>query len=304
MPLSVDECEDAAAKLIEHNHPYTAIRVPAGCISEEGGPSPQLVATALESAVRTSPVEDADWRTLSYHVAELLDLLETSSAIEDGRVAALEWAFLPLLERRRRSPRTLHRELTRSPSFFTEVVAWVYRAEDDSDCEPSEEEHIRAQLGSKLLRSWRSVPGLQEDGSLDTEALQDWVGKALEATAADARRGIGEYLIGRVLSFGPEGSDGAWPAIAIRDLIEEIGSSEMEQGFETGVYNSRGAVWRSPFAGGEQERQIAGRYSRYARMISGQWPRTAAMLRRLADMYRYEARGEDVEAELREDLWQ
>src|SRR5581483_9533057 len=103
-------------------------------------------------------------------------------------------------------------------------------------------------------------------------------------------------------SGAPPGDDGAWPHQAVRDLIEEIASMDLERGIEVGRYNSRGGVWRSPYAGGEQERQIAAGYERDACTVAARWPRTAAMLRRMAKVYQADAAREDREAELRQDL--
>jgi alpha-L-fucosidase len=101
----------------------------------------------------------------------------------------------------------------------------------------------------------------------------------------------------------PPDPDGAWPHIAVRDLIEELRSEQLEGGLKIGVYNSRGVFMKSPTAGGEQERQIAERYQGYANQVSDRWPRTAAMLRRIARSYISDARREDINAELTEDLW-
>jgi hypothetical protein len=47
---------------------------------------------------------------------------------------------------------------------------------------------------------------------------------------------------------------------------------------------------------------LSERYNGYADALNEEWPRTTAMLRRISDVYASEARREDVEAELREDL--
>jgi hypothetical protein len=98
------------------------------------------------------------------------------------------------------------------------------------------------------------------------------------------------------------GADGAWPHPAVRDVIEEVGSADLERGIEVGVYNGRGVVTKHPLEGGMQEHQLAERYAGFAPAVADRWPRTAAMLRRLAEGYRVDARREDQEAELREDL--
>ncbi len=48
---------------------------------------------------------------------------------------------------------------------------------------------------------------------------------------------------------------------------------------------------------------MAETYRGYADALNVGWPRTAAMLRTISDTYAAWARREDVEAELREDLW-
>ncbi|MFQ5891129.1 MAG: hypothetical protein ACE5JR_13980 [Gemmatimonadota bacterium] len=78
-------------------------------------------------------------------------------------------------------------------------------------------------------------------------------------------------------------------------MIDEVASAELQRGFEVAVYNGRGIVSRDPAEGGV-------RYPGFAVALSDHWPRTAAMLRRLADRHRAEARRENQEAELEEDL--
>jgi chorismate mutase len=72
-------------------------------------------------------------------------------------------------------------------------------------------------------------------------------------------------------------------------------------GLEIAVHNDRGVTWRNPTAGGEQEQQIMNRYLAQARRAQLKWPRSARMLRRIAQAYASEAHMNDHDAELRED---
>jgi hypothetical protein len=235
-------------------------------------------------------------------VGELLDILSSSSGLEENRVAKLEWALLPVLGRQERNPRLLHRELGRNPDFFAEIITWIYRAEGDEPRDVSEEDQARARLAHELLESWRTVPGTTDDGTVDGDILRSWVRRAREVTAASGRAVVAEHMIGQVLSGSPRGSDGSWPHPAVRDVIEECASIELERGIEIGLYNSRGVVQRSLTEGGSQERQLAEQYSGSANAVGDRWPRTAAMLRRIAEAYRADAKREDQEVELRQDL--
>jgi hypothetical protein len=62
-------------------------------------------------------------------------------------------------------------------------------------------------------------------------------------------------------------------------------------------------TWRGLTDGGAQERALQARYLTYAQQFSARWPRTAAMLRRIASTYREEARMQDEQAEITEDQW-
>ena len=74
-------------------------------------------------------------------------------------------------------------------------------------------------------------------------------------------------------------------------------SAELEDGFVVGTRNRRGVTMRLPFDGGEQERGLAQRYRSWAKVCETEWPKTAAVLERIAESYEHEARREDVTAE-------
>jgi hypothetical protein len=140
--------------------------------------------------------------------------------------------------------------------------------------------------------------------AIDSDALKDWVRRAIAATEACARGGIGKERIGRLLSRAPGDADGFWPHSAVGDLIEEIATKDFEDGIEVGVFNNRGVFTKSLTEGGRQEHAFAEQYSASAVAVAHRWPRTASMLRRLADRYRAYGREEDTEAELRQDgIW-
>ncbi len=84
-----------------------------------------------------------------------------------------------------------------------------------------------------------------------------------------------------------------WPCEEICDAIEEANSDDLDDGFQVGVLNSRGATWRSPLDGGDLERKERDKYRRWAELCDIDWPRTAASLRRVADSYESYAQRED-----------
>lgn len=298
------DCARAVDGFIANERPHAAVDLISLHVGCEGiNLSPSTMADALERVVHTAPDESIDWSMFSHHVGKVLDALEESEEIEDERLATLEWYFVPLFGQFGRAPRVLHRELSRNPSFFTEILSLVFKPEDEEAQELSEQERNRAQSAYELLETWRSVPGQRQEGAVDSEALRNWVREARENALIAGRGTIADQRIGQALTSSPRGADGAWPDVAVRDLIEDLGSEHIERGFEIGVHNGRGVVSRSLTEGGKQEMELADRYKGYADALNDEWPRTAGMLRRISDVYTSEARREDVEAELREDLW-
>ena len=296
------DCERLTLKLIENGRLETAVDFVA-LYRKKLLQSPQLVAEVLDRAIRGENTEKGNWGSLAYEVGELLDLLEESGKIGTNQLAQFECYFLPLLRNYGRPPKILHKALTDDPAFFAEVMKWPYRAKGEEPSEPSEEKSIRARLGFDLLQSWERPPGVNEDGSVDPEKLRSWVNRAHELAQSNGRGDIADHHIGQVLVHYPSGADGAWPHKALRDLIEDLRCEEIEKGIVNGIYNGRGVVSRSIGEGGDQERVIAERYLNYARILSDNWPRTARLMKKIANVYESEARREDGRAELDEDLY-
>jgi hypothetical protein len=296
--LETKDCEHVILKLAEHERLWTAVEFMA-LYRNKIGSSAKLVSDVLDRAIRDKRAEGIDWGFVAYDVGELLDLLEASNEIEEAQIAQFEWYFMPLLHR---GPKILHKALTNDSEFFAEVLKWQYRAKGEEPGEPTEEKSVRARLGYELLQNWIKPPGVNEDGSVDPKKLRSWVIRARELTHANGRADVADHHIGEVLAHYPEGADGTWPHEALRALIEDLGSEKVEKGIIIGIYNSRGVVSRSICEGGAQEREISERYRDYARKLSDNWPRTARLMKKIADGYELDARREDKQAELDEDL--
>jgi len=261
------------------------------------------IADLLDRLVEFTHTERVNWQALHYQVTELLDLLGNSDEIEESRVARLEWAFLPLLEDSRYGARVLHRALATDPEFFCEVIQWVFKGRNEETVELSPDEANRARMAWELLHTWRRIPGSDETGGIDGQALTRWVIRARELAQQSDRSEIADQQIGGVLAFSSNGSDDVWPHEAVRDLIDELESEHIDTGICVGVFNRRGVTSRAPADGGDQERDLAARYRAYANAVRDEWPRTAQVLTRIAEDYERQAHREDLSADLQQDLW-
>jgi len=292
-----------AEKLIEYGRPHASVKVIGlyGLHVDKGEVPPSLAVEALKKSSETQHPSGAFPQMFGRYVGELLDLLDESIEIDRETIAGLEWRYLNVLQsgHSQRNPKILHEELARDPDLFVDVVSHVFRPEDEEESGSlSERERIYARLGYKLLDSWTTVPGTQDDGTIDEEALFEWVEEAREKLEEMDRQAVGDGKIGEVLRHGPEPKDGKWPARPIRNLIEEVASADLENGLRIEVHNSRGVHSVSA----EQEWSLAKRYKRFADNVSTGWPRTARTLRAIAKDFERDARRYEDQAELREDL--
>jgi hypothetical protein len=269
--------------------------------SKEGRIPPSFIMDMLEVAINGA--QQVDWQQLGHDIPHLLKVMEESKEIDDDRLGRLEFLFLSWLEYSEYQPKALMRSLNENPTFFCDLVKLVFRGENDEPRQLSQEEQSQALQAYNLLRLWRTLPGSNDQGKIDEEKLSSWVATATALVNDCGRRVIGEEQIGQLLSHSPNGTDELWPHEAVRRVIEEVASEELERGFEVGAFNNRGVTTRSLTEGGVQERGIAARYREHAQKFRDDWPRTSRMLYRMADQYERYARGEDIDADLTQDLW-
>lgn len=296
-------------QLLAHHRTWLGVNVLAGlALSSRGGqpdtnpaPSLDLVEEALLQAATGPSIDTESAEMLVWEVEQLIDYLEREGSDVQAR-ARIEFLLSPLLEYTRPA-RALSEALRTSPTLFAEIVGYVYRAEGEaSSSELSPQRLALAQVGYTVLRSWQLPPGVRPEGGVDAEVLRTWVVEARRLLAAAGRRKIGDQTIGQMLALVPAETSGSWPAQPVRDLVEEFASSDLETGIENGRFNSRGVVTRSPSGGGDLERALAEQYKAWADSVVDRWPRTAAMLRRLAGTYEELARREDAQSQEFGDL--
>ncbi|MCP4035944.1 MAG: hypothetical protein GY733_03330 [bacterium] len=291
-----DDLERAVRKLLAAERAGMACHT-LSLSSRTGGAGlpAELIADALEGLLAGPP----DFVPESYDIEELLKVVVEAEGFDRHRVARLEWALLPADGRR--SPNVLHQMLADDPQFFASVVAWMCgKTDEDSSASLPEDLSSRAY---RLLHSFRQVPGAQADGGIDAAALKEWALKARQELAGKDLLPIGDQMIGQSLSASPVGSDGAWPHEAVRELIEEVRSEDLETGITIGKFNSRGVVSRSIEGGGDDERALSTGYAKHAEVVrKGPWPRTGAMLDDMAAQHRAYGRYEDRRSELDADL--
>jgi hypothetical protein len=264
---------------------------------------------------------------LGHSVQELLDFIEVHP--EEGQdptplLVKWEWQWLPVLECTSRGLRALSRELARSPELFIECLKLVYRGksepptpQSDTTVEPAafQERKLRANHAWKLLEAWRILPGLDLNsaefepefsdkerlfpaipavrGNVDEAALRTWIDRARDLARAADRLDICDTHIGQLFAHAPADADGCWPCTPVRKCIEAVASRSLEKGLVVGIHNRRGAHFVGPT--GDVERRLHDAFRTMAHRVQGESPRTAAVLRKIAEHYEVEAKERDEE---------
>lgn len=256
----------------------------------------------------------ADASMLAYHIQELFTLLSeiwpvTKETINDNiaiRIAEQEFRFLELLTHDR-EPRQLHARLALDPEFFVDCIKAVYRPQSHqvtdgpeairnrSDSERQKSKGL-ATACYRLLSSWKQAPGQTVSGEINAAELKRWVLQAYGRLAEADRVRAGTGHIGEVLGAARSLDEAGLPE-AIRDLLEELHSDDIDLGVCRGILNARGVTCRTSGDGGAQERKLVDRLQSEARQIAAGWPRTARILRLVAESYDQEARIWDLEDE-------
>lgn len=292
---------EAVRELLAAGRPFAAVELLG--VHRDKHPAPaELIAHLLDAAASDTCEHDGPTQHFAYFAGTLLDSL-VDAAFDEAEIGRLEWRLLPIIDRYTRPPEALNRLLCDDPELFTQVLASAYHsAEASSVSEPEQVDQRLAMNAFTVLQSWTTIPGQRADRSIDEIRFGDWIDSALDEVTQRDRREVGLTVIGQMLSASPPDPDGTWPCKPVRALIEGLKEKSLESGFFIGVRNSRGVVMKHPNEGGVQERALAQQYDGYAAAVRMTHPRTARLLRAIADSYRHDGRLEDADVAIDEDL--
>jgi addiction module HigA family antidote len=260
----------------------------------------------MKDIATTSSDFDTNVRFNSYEIARAFEVLDNRVNVSRDDLAHLEFLYLSALEHEKRGIPNLERQISETPMLFVQAVGLTYKRKDDGEDPPEwhiPNEEARGNVATqayRLLHKAKRIPGTGDDGKIDLEKLRSWMKEVRSLCKTYGREDAGDNSIGELLSKSRRDEDGIWPAVAVRDVLEEMGNQRISEGMAVGLYNQRGAHWRD--VGGKQERDLAAMYRGWSKQTAVEWPFTSRLLERIAHSYDRDAEWHDTNANLRKRL--
>lgn len=228
-----------------------------------------------------------------FDIENLFDSLQKREDVDLMETARREYVYLPLFSHRERKL-VIHQLLSVSPELFVELICGAYRRASGPSREVSKEERERAQASYRVLADFDVVPGASNH-DINIAELKKWIAKARQLAYDSDRSIIADEKIGQVLAHAEADADGAWPHAAIRNVLEELASADVERGISIERFNMRGTWTKEPYEGGGQERALAAQCREWSKATQN-WPRTSALLEQIAQEWEQHGGREDERA--------
>lgn len=249
-----------------------------------------LLLQVLENGLRDAVEDPQRLRKINtFWLREIFKALRDREDADRDQLMSFEYRWFPALHSYGEvGPFVLHEHLGESAEFFVEVISDLYKSDsaegsqEEEEIEESErtKRQNRAEIAYKLLHSWQYVPWRMDSERIDFDRMKAWTTKALALAEEAGRFDVAAVEIGKLLAYAPtDADDGVWPDTAVRELVEELKSPELERSVVTELFNKRGVHTRAIDAGGAQERVLAKAASEAASHLEKEWPRTAALMR-------------------------
>lgn len=231
---------------------------------------------------------DGGLQFTGYDLSKALNVLQQRPEVTEEEMANLEFVYIQVLDNSEHGIPNLQRQIIKSPILFVHALAMTYnRTDNGSDPEewglPDKDSRKQTfSLTYTLLKKIRMIPGVNAEGVIDIAELRKWILEVRELCTQHARAKIGDQSIGQILSAAPVGNDGIWPCEEVREVLEELASSDISAGIDMGIINSRGAVWG---ADGKAETDLAATYITWAAQTAFDYPFVSQMLRDIAQSF-------------------
>lgn len=241
---------------------------------------------------------------VGYEIEGIFEELNKRTDIDEGTYCELETLYLSLLTRVGTQVGVPHleAELASNPESFVQLVKWLYPPKN-KDLQRKEQEGLSAEQIQNatersylMLETWKKTPGMQEDGMINEAELREWIDVARALARECDRLEVADSCIGQLLAKYSEDSP-YWPERTIFQVIEDINTEELKEGYSVGMLKKGGVTIRGAFDGGDIEWERAEYFGALASEHMCDYPNVAEVFQRLQDEYGLRANSHDEMAE-------
>ncbi|QRN34303.1 hypothetical protein [Pectobacterium brasiliense] len=275
-------------KLLAAGRPQTAM----DAMGDRSGDLPSELLILILKGIAAGQEENAKFPR-SWNISRVFKTL-ADAGYNPSEMVSLEFIYYPLLKRDEYGAPYLMAEILDNPDSFMELICLAYKPHNTARESLPEHLQTAARTASTLLHEAHGVPGMGQNGEINSELFFSWINRVRELAKEKDREAVTDLTIGAWLSDWPLNKNlEFWPDSIIADLLDQDDCEDIRRGFYTGVHNSRGATTRMPYDGGTQERQVAEKFRRFANNWKDSKPNLSVMIEKLAKSYEYEAKRQD-----------
>lgn len=288
--LSSEDLNFAVSGLLEVGRPFAAFSMVHFKFEKIES---EFIVLLLNKIATSDPEKEIHYKPAQHDIEEAFKVLNGRDDFDRNELLKLEYLYVDILHSHSSyGIPNLSKEASQSPLFFMQLVAHCFkRSGEGSDPDewnmPKDKESIRiaATKAYHALDALNVIPGTKDEGAIDVRELREWVIQVRKLAKEYDREDITDQKIGKLLSISSEGEDGVWPREEIREVFEEIASSEISIGMEIGHYNSAGVRE----VDSSRERLKAQEYGEMANKVMNKTPFVGKMLNNIADSYERDA---------------
>jgi hypothetical protein len=305
---SIEELFYALNKLQQFKKPFTFLNTLGwGVYRHKNSLTSDEVLSALEN-VSFEFFEDSSHIDHS-QFSNMLEFLYSKNDYDIERAAKIEMKFIYVFTGGLHSPKpqNLYKLMSQKPDEYFGILSQVYLPEEDElrevelqkiKTEANYQEITRAAY--EIFDSFNLIPSLQQDGSLVSEVLKKWIDEVRSLASENYRTKITDVCLGKLLAKYPISmQEGKGFSSEIYDLIEEINTEQIKQGFDTQISNNLSFTSRGAFDGGDIERYRGTFFNALFEETKYSHPNVSQIFKNIEEGYFYRAKREDENALLR-----
>lgn len=173
-----------------------------------------------------------------YDICEAIKELQKNNA-DKNRLFYIEWKYLPLLNHGDYRPITMEKCMSTDVHRYSEILELAYKEHSKEKTDRKIDPNI-ATNAYRLLNQWRMVPGIKDDGYIDSEHLLKWYDDMKKICSEIDRLEAGLSCFGKVLFYTPKSKDNFWIDKTVAGILNT--DDIARRSYETEAFNSVGIV--------------------------------------------------------------